>query len=64
MSDAACTLHFQIGACLRPVLFADDVSALAQARRWAQHALRIAADYASHIPALAPHSVAAGPPHH
>jgi glutathione S-transferase len=43
---------FQIGACLRPLLLADDLAALAEGRPWAQHALRIAADYPGHIPAL------------
>jgi glutathione S-transferase len=45
---------FQIGACLRPLLFADDLAGLVDGRPWAQHALRIAPDYAGHIPALLP----------
>jgi hypothetical protein len=36
------------------VLFADDLPPLADGPRWAQHALRIAADYPGHIPALLP----------
>ena len=36
------------------MLFADDLPPLADGPRWAQHALRIAADYPGHIPRCSP----------
>lgn len=45
---------FQIGACLRPLLFADDLAALGDDRPWARHARRIAPDYPGHIASLLP----------